>query len=84
MDEQWGYVGAKSRQRWLFYAYDRLGRRLWRTYSVNTMAWTKRLSLLSSLEVVVWMTDGCRCMNPPEGKTARYQQTLLSALSDIT
>ncbi|MDQ2042077.1 transposase, partial [Escherichia coli] len=22
MDEQWGYVGAKSRQRWLFYAYD--------------------------------------------------------------
>ncbi|OKU80430.1 transposase, partial [Escherichia coli] len=23
MDEQWGYVGAKSRQRWLFYAYDR-------------------------------------------------------------
>ncbi|WP_434083471.1 IS1 family transposase, partial [Escherichia coli] len=24
MDEQWGYVGAKSRQRWLFYAYDRL------------------------------------------------------------
>ncbi|WP_434083644.1 IS1 family transposase [Escherichia coli] len=25
MDEQWGYVGAKSRQRWLFYAYDRSG-----------------------------------------------------------
>ncbi|WP_274546361.1 IS1 family transposase [Klebsiella pneumoniae] len=24
MDEQWGYVGAKSRQRWLFYAHDRL------------------------------------------------------------
>ncbi len=24
MGEQWGYVGAKSRQRWLFYAYDRL------------------------------------------------------------
>ncbi|MCZ4140144.1 transposase, partial [Escherichia coli] len=24
MDEQWGYVGAKSRQRWLFYAYDSL------------------------------------------------------------
>ncbi len=24
MDEQWGYVGAKSRQRWLFYAYDRI------------------------------------------------------------
>jgi insertion element IS1 protein InsB len=37
MDEQWGYVGAKSRQRWLFYAYDRLGRRLLRTYSVNAL-----------------------------------------------
>ncbi|WP_369796081.1 IS1 family transposase [Enterobacter sp. MGH 14] len=25
MDEQWGYVGAKSRQRWLFLPYmDRL------------------------------------------------------------
>ncbi|WKB06172.1 IS1 family transposase [Escherichia coli] len=22
MDEQWGYVGAKSRQRWLFYRLD--------------------------------------------------------------
>ncbi|WP_157839025.1 IS1 family transposase, partial [Escherichia coli] len=22
----WGYVGAKSRQRWLFYAYDRIRR----------------------------------------------------------
>ncbi|MCV5057037.1 IS1 family transposase, partial [Escherichia coli] len=28
MDEQWGYVGAKSRQRWLFYAYDRGNRRI--------------------------------------------------------
>nr|WP_250696550.1 IS1 family transposase [Escherichia coli] len=38
MDEQWGYVGAKSRQRWLFYAYDRpSGRRLMRTYSVNAL-----------------------------------------------
>jgi insertion element IS1 protein InsB len=26
MDEQWGYVGTKSRQRWLFYAYDRIRR----------------------------------------------------------
>ncbi|WP_373880311.1 IS1 family transposase [Leclercia adecarboxylata] len=26
MDEQWGYVGAKSRQRWLFYAYDSIRR----------------------------------------------------------
>ncbi|ESU76623.1 Transposase (plasmid) [Shigella dysenteriae WRSd5] len=44
MDEQWGYVGAKSRQRWLFYAYDRLrktvvahvfgGTALWRRWGV--------------------------------------------------
>ncbi|MGV1375704.1 IS1 family transposase, partial [Klebsiella pneumoniae] len=49
MDEQWGYVGAKSRQRWLFYAYDRK----------RTLATLERLlSLLSAFEVVVWMTDG--------------------------
>ncbi|WP_446494944.1 IS1 family transposase [Escherichia coli] len=43
MDEQWGYVGAKSRQRWLFYAYDRIrrtvvahvfGERTWPHWSV--------------------------------------------------
>ncbi|XNM78781.1 IS1 family transposase [Escherichia coli] len=32
MDEQWGYVGAKSRQRWLFYAYDGYGGQLWHTF----------------------------------------------------
>ncbi|EFP73279.1 insertion element IS1 1/5/6 protein insB [Shigella dysenteriae 1617] len=37
MDEQWGYVGAKSRQRWLFYAYDRLRKTVLRTYSVNAL-----------------------------------------------
>ncbi|WP_434780054.1 IS1 family transposase [Escherichia coli] len=59
MDEQWGYVGAKSRQRWLFYAYDRLGRRLLRTYSVNAL-WRRWgiMSLLSPFDVVIWMTDG--------------------------
>ncbi len=49
MDEQWGYVGAKSRQRWLFYAYD----------SERTLATLERLlSLLSAFDVVIWMTDG--------------------------
>ncbi len=43
MDEQWGYVGAKSRQR--------CGER--------TMATLGRLmSLLSPFDVVIWMTDG--------------------------
>jgi insertion element IS1 protein InsB len=35
------------------------GGRLWRTYSVNTLATLERLpGLLSAFEVVVWMTDG--------------------------
>ncbi|CAA0171972.1 insertion element IS1 protein InsB (plasmid) [Escherichia coli] len=37
MDEQWGYVGAKSRQRWLFTRMTVSGRRLLRTYSVNAL-----------------------------------------------
>jgi hypothetical protein len=37
MDEQWGYVGAKSRQRWLFYAYDRIRRAVVATFSVNAL-----------------------------------------------
>ena len=43
MDEQWGYVGAKSRQRWLFYAYDRLRRRV--DARIRTTAW-RRWSVL--------------------------------------
>uniref|UniRef100_UPI003524D0A2 IS1 family transposase n=1 Tax=Enterobacter hormaechei TaxID=158836 RepID=UPI003524D0A2 len=55
MDEQWGYVGAKSRQRWLFYKYDRLRK----TVCERTMATLGRLmSLLSPFDVVIWMTDG--------------------------
>ncbi|AHA63429.1 Transposase [Shigella dysenteriae 1617] len=38
MDEQWGYVGAKSRQRWLVLRrMTGSGRRLLRTYSVNAL-----------------------------------------------
>ncbi|EIQ19243.1 putative transposase [Shigella flexneri K-315] len=37
MDEQWGYVGAKSRQRWLFTRMTGYGGRLWRTSSVNAL-----------------------------------------------
>nr|CAD87833.1 truncated InsB [Escherichia coli] len=35
MDEQWGYVGAKSRQLGCFTRMTGSGRRLLRTYSVN-------------------------------------------------
>ncbi len=67
MDEQWGYVGAKSRQRWLFYAYDRLRKTVVaHVFGERTMATLGRLmSLLSPFDVVIWMTDGWyRCMNP--------------------
>ncbi len=60
MDEQWGYVGAKSRQRWLFYAYDRIRRAVVaHVFGERTMATLERLlNLLSVFDVVVWMTDG--------------------------
>ena len=59
MDEQWGYVGAKSRQRWLFYAYDRIRRTVVaHVFGERTLATLERLpGLLSAFEVVVWMTD---------------------------
>ncbi|WP_425623795.1 IS1 family transposase [Klebsiella pneumoniae] len=60
MDEQWGYVGAKSRQRWLFYAYDRLRKTVVaHVFGERTIATLGRLmSLLSPVDVVIWMTDG--------------------------
>ncbi|HBS0985212.1 TPA: IS1 family transposase, partial [Klebsiella pneumoniae] len=60
MDEHWGYVGAKSRQRWLFYAYGRIRRTVVaHVFGERTLATLERLlSLLSAFEVVVWMTDG--------------------------
>ncbi len=52
MDEQWGYVGAKSRQRWLFYAYDRIRRTVVaHVFGERTLATLERLlSLLSAFE----------------------------------
>jgi insertion element IS1 protein InsB len=60
MDEQWGCVGDKSRQRWLFYAYDRIRRAvIAHVFGERTMATLERLlNLLSVFDVVVWMTDG--------------------------
>ena len=59
MDEQWGDVGAKSRKRWLFYAYDRIRRTVVaHVFGERTLATLERLpGLLSAFEVVVWMTD---------------------------
>ncbi|MDX5555399.1 IS1 family transposase, partial [Escherichia coli] len=49
-----------SRQRWLFYAYDRLRKTVVaHVFGERTLATLERLlSLLSAFEVVVWMTDG--------------------------
>ncbi|MDL5882205.1 IS1 family transposase, partial [Escherichia coli] len=49
---------AKSRQRWLFYAYDRLRKTVVaHVFGERTLATLERLlSLLSAFEVVVWMT----------------------------
>ncbi len=81
MDEQWGYVGAKSRQRWLFYAYDRLRKTVVaHVFGERTMATLGRLmSLLSPFDVVIWMTDGWPLYEPPEGKAARNQQAIYAA-----
>ncbi len=57
MDEQWGYVGAKSRQRWLFYAYDRIRRVVVaHVFGERTMAGASSEPAVSF--DVVWMTDG--------------------------
>ena len=60
MDEQWGYVGAKSRQRWLFTRMTGSGDGCCaRIPGERTMATLGRLmSLLSPFDVVIWMTDG--------------------------
>ncbi|RLL47598.1 IS1 family transposase, partial [Klebsiella pneumoniae] len=83
MDEQWGYVGAKSRQRWLFYAYDRIRRTVVaHVFGERTLATLERLlSLLSAFEVVVWMTDGWPLYEPRlKGKlhviSKRYTQRI--------
>ncbi|PQN31422.1 IS1 family transposase, partial [Shigella boydii] len=60
MDEQWGYVGAKSRQRWLFYAYDRIRRTVVaHVFGERTLQKKKKKKKKKkAFEVVVWMTDG--------------------------
>jgi insertion element IS1 protein InsB len=87
MDEQWGYVGAKSRQRWLFYAYDRIRRTVVaHVFGERTLATLERLlSLLSAFEVVVWMTDGWPLYEPRLKESCTLSASVtLSALSDIT
>jgi len=60
MDEHWGYVGAESRLRQLFYAYDRIRRKeVAHVSGKRTIPTPKHLlSLLSDFDMVAWMTDG--------------------------
>ncbi len=60
MDEQCGYVGATSGQRWLFYAYDRRRKTVVaHVFGERNMATLGRLiGLLFPFDVVIWMTDG--------------------------
>ncbi|AYR36355.1 hypothetical protein SM201186_07303 (plasmid) [Salmonella enterica subsp. enterica serovar Typhi] len=43
MDEQWGYVGAKSRQRWLFYGWPLYESRLKGKLHVISKRYTQRI-----------------------------------------
>ncbi len=86
MDEQWGYVGAKSRQRWLFYAYDRLRKTVVaHVFGERTMATLGRLmSLLSPFDVVIWMTDGWPLYESRlKGKLERHNLNLRQHLARL-
>jgi insertion element IS1 protein InsB len=74
MDEQWGYVGAKSRQRWL--AYDRIRRTV---YVFGTLATLERL--LSLLGQVVVMNGWPLNL---KGELHVISKRYTSALSGIT
>ncbi|WP_226342177.1 IS1 family transposase [Shigella boydii] len=85
MDEQWGYVGAKSRQRWLFYAYDRIRRTVVaHVFGERTLATLERLlSLLSAFEVVVWMTDGWKYRGKSTQRIERHNLNLRQHLARL-
>ncbi|WP_416348630.1 IS1 family transposase [Klebsiella pneumoniae] len=80
-NEQWGYVGAKPRQRWLFHAYigsgDGFAQSVFgeRDYGDAGASYEPAVTL----DVVIWMTDGWSRI-PPEGKlhviSKRYTQRI--------
>ncbi|PHM28809.1 transposase [Xenorhabdus budapestensis] len=60
MDEQWSYVKSKKQPRWLFYAYDKLRRKvIAHVFGPRTKKTLMRLmALLAPFNIVVCMTDG--------------------------
>ncbi len=62
MDEQWSYVKSKNQPRWLFYAYDRIRRKvIAHVFGPRTKKTLMRLmALLAPFNIVIYMTDGWR------------------------
>ncbi|MDO1782855.1 IS1 family transposase, partial [Escherichia coli] len=83
MDEQWGYVGAKSRQRWLLYAYDRLRETVVaNVFGERTMTTLESLmGLLAPFDVMIEMPNGrplneCSLKGMLHGISKRYTQRI--------
>ena len=58
-DEQWSYVRCKANQRWLFYAYDRIRKRVLAHVlgPRNAVTLKRLLVLLSRFNIAYYMTD---------------------------
>ena len=58
-DEQWSYVRCKGNPRWLFYAYDRINKRVPAHVfgPRNALTLRRLLALLSQFTVAFYMTD---------------------------
>jgi insertion element IS1 protein InsB len=58
-DEQWSYVRCKGNQRWLFYAYDRIRKRVIAHVfgPRNALTLKRLLVLLSQFSIAFYMTD---------------------------
>lgn len=58
-DEQWSYVRHKGNPRWLFYAYDRIRKRvLAHAFGPrNALTLQRLLALLSQFKIAFYMTD---------------------------
>jgi len=58
-DEQWSYVRCKGNQRWLFYAYDRIRKRVIAHVfgPRNALTLQRLLVLLGQFSIAFYMTD---------------------------
>jgi insertion element IS1 protein InsB len=58
-DEQWSYVSCKGNQRWLFYAYDRIRKRVIAHVfgPRNALTLKRLLVLLGQFSIAFYMTD---------------------------